>query len=169
MPLDSTMQLFVEYIRRVYTAENQLIVALPRLAVRATNLPLRHSLLAHLDDTQRQAARLESIAKHLRIRFGALPCHAMSGLLLDGDDLIGGTGDRDTLDLAMLCACRSVEHYEISSYQAALTLAEQLGLSFAVPLLQESMSEESAADRKLEELSEQLQSASDQAPALRAT
>ncbi len=127
MRLDDAKALFVEMVRDLYSAETQLTLALPRVAVRVQSPSLRTGLENHLRETETHVSRLESIADALDFSPGGRVCLGMAGLLKEGDDAMGYGGDPKLVDAAIICACRKVEHYEMVAYHALLGVAEMMG------------------------------------------
>lgn len=127
MRLDDAKSLFVEMVRDLYSAETQLTLALPRVAIRAQSPTLRTGLENHMRETEAQVARLEAIAQELDFSPGGRVCIGMAGLLKEGEDAMGYGGDPSLVDEAIICACRKVEHYEIAAYHGLLGVAEMMG------------------------------------------
>jgi ferritin-like metal-binding protein YciE len=154
MPKTTTMeQLFVDEIRDLYDAEKQLTKALPKMAKAASSDDLRMAFEGHLEETQQHVSRLEEIFESLGETGTGKKCTAMQGLIKEGDELM--EMDQNALrDAALIAAAQKVEHYEISGYGSARTHAHLLGNSEAVSLLDETLTEEKEADRKLNDLAE---------------
>jgi ferritin-like metal-binding protein YciE len=156
MKLDSLQSLFVAEIADLQDAEDQLITALPKMAA-ATNSPeLRQAIEDHLEETKTQAERLKRVVKTLDQKVPSKTCAAMKGLIKEGEEIIKESGDPCVKDAALIAAAQRVEHYEIAAYGCARTFGELLGASEAVDLLQQSLNEESATDKKLTSLAESL-------------
>ncbi len=156
MKLESLEQLFMEELADLQDAEEQLIKALPKMAKAATSLKLQQAFEEHLGQTQTHADRLERIADALDKPPRAKSCQGMKGLLKEGDDAVKATGDPAVKDAALIAAAQRVEHYEIAGYGCARTFAEILGYNEAVKLLQESLDEEGATDKKLTRLAKSI-------------
>ncbi len=152
MALNSLHDLFVDEIRDLYSAEKQLVAALPKMAKAATNSELRAGFEAHLEETKMQVERLEEIFDVLGLNARAKHCEAMEGLIKEGKEIIEEDGNDEVKDAALIVAAQKVEHYEIASYGAARAHAELLGLSRAVELLEVTLEEEKATDTTLNEL-----------------
>jgi ferritin-like metal-binding protein YciE len=133
----------------LYDAEQQLVNALPKVAKAVDNSSLRAGIEAHLEETRNQVARLEQIFQMMGRKAERDQCEAMQGLLEEADEVIAASGDRQVKDAVLIGALQRVEHYEIAGYGTARAFAEQLDLDDVVDLLQESLDEESSADRKL--------------------
>ena len=147
--------LFELELKDLYSAEKQLIKALPKMAKAATNEDLRQAFMSHLEETEGQIERLEKIFKQLDISYARVEkCKAMEGLIEEGKDIMEEGLEPDVLDAALICAAQKVEHYEIAGYGCARTFAEQLGRPQIANLLQETLDEEGNADKKLTEIAE---------------
>ena len=150
MRLDDAKALFVEMVRDLYSAETQLTLALPRVAVRVQSTSLRTGLENHLRETETHVARLEAIAEELAFSPGGRVCIGMAGILKEGDDAMGYGGDPRLVDAAIICACRKVEHYEMAAYHGLLSVAEAMGdLPNIRQQITATLREEEAAERTL--------------------
>jgi ferritin-like metal-binding protein YciE len=156
MAMDSLKDLYVEELKDLYSAENQLLKALPKMARKASSPDLRAAFEEHLGQTERQVNRLEKIFKGLGEKPTGKTCKAMKGLVEEGKEIIEEKGDGSVLDAALIGAAQKVEHYEIASYGTARTFASMLGEEDAVELLQQTLDEEGATDKKLTALAESL-------------
>jgi ferritin-like metal-binding protein YciE len=156
MAMDSLKDLYVEELKDLYNAENQLLKALPRLAKKASSPDLKAAFEEHLGQTEGQVNRLEKIFKRLGEKPTGKTCKAMKGLVEEGKEIIEEDGDEAVLDAALIGAAQKVEHYEIAGYGTARTFASMLGEEDAVELLQETLDEEAATDKKLTALAESL-------------
>jgi ferritin-like metal-binding protein YciE len=154
MKLNGLKELFLDELQDLYSAELQLVKALPKMAKTARCEQLRTAFTDHLEQTRGHVNRLEQIGEDLAMTLSGKKCKAMEGLIKEGKQVIDSAGDQDVIDLALVAAAQRVEHYEISAYGSARALAEQLGNSSAVQLLQETLDEESAADKKLTNIAE---------------
>lgn len=163
--LDSLKTLLEHQVKDLYNAENQLIKALPRMAKKARNPRLKEAFEAHLAETREQVKRLEAIASILEIKPSGKTCKAMLGLIAEGKEVLDETGHEPVLDAALIAAAQRVEHYEISGYGTARVIAEQLGESKVVELLEQTLNEEKNADDTLSRVSiEQILPAAQQEP-----
>jgi ferritin-like metal-binding protein YciE len=151
----SLQDLLVEELKDLYSAENQLIKALPKMAKAASSADLKAGFEEHLEQTRGQVERLEQIAGQLGVTLKGKKCVAMEGLVEEGKELMEEDMEPALLDAALIAAAQKVEHYEIASYGTAREWAEQLGLDEAATLLQETLDEEKATDEKLTELARQ--------------
>lgn len=152
MKLDSLENLFVHELKDILSAEKQLVKALPKMAKGATSEALRASIEEHLDQTKEHVNRLEQVFASIDKAPRAEHCKAMEGLVAEGAELLEEEGDPTVKDAALIAAAQRVEHYEISAYGTARTLAELLGNDKAVELLQQTLDEEKETDQKLTEL-----------------
>jgi ferritin-like metal-binding protein YciE len=155
MKLSTLTELLHDQLKDLYSAESQLIKALPKMAKAASSEHLRQAFRSHLEETREQVKRLQRVGETLGVKLKGKKCQAMEGLLEEGKEVLESDGEGPVLDLALIAAAQRVEHYEISAYGSARTLAEQMGHEEVVALLQETLDEESAADEKLTQIAEQ--------------
>jgi len=148
--------LFLDEIRDLYDAEKQLTKALPKMAKASSSEDLQAAFEAHLQQTQGHVDRLEEIFEALGEKGTGKKCAAMTGLIKEGDELIGEIGGGPLRDAGLIAAAQKVEHYEISGYGSARTHARMLGHSEAVSKLEETLKEEKEADSKLNNLAEMI-------------
>ena len=156
MSMDSLKDLYIDELKDLYNAENQLLKALPKMAKKASSPDLRRAFQDHLGQTERQVNRLEKIFKNLGEKPTGKTCKAMKGLVEEGKEIIEEKGDESVLDAALIGAAQKVEHYEIASYGTARTFASLLGEEDAVTVLQQTLDEEAATDKKLTALAESM-------------
>lgn len=147
--LNTIRDLYIEHIRDLYSAETQIVDALPKMIEKATHPDLRDSLSRHLDETRGHVKRLQAIAKRLDIDPEGVTCEGMKGLLDEGAELLEEDGDLNVIDAAIISAGQRVEHYEIAAYGCARTYARSLNLQADVEALQMTLNEEGAADKTL--------------------
>ena len=152
--LNSFKDLFINQIEDLYDAENRLTKALPKMADAASSTQLKQAIQHHLTETQGHVSRLETIFRELNLEPKRETCEAMKGLVAEGEEMIKAKGDPDVKDAALIAAAQRVEHYEISGYGTARAFAKRLGMTQAANLLQQTLSEEEAADRKLNQIAE---------------
>ncbi len=148
MQLQTVHDLFEHEISDLFSAETQLVDALPKMAQAATNDELREAFQHHLEETREHVRRLEDI----RGRIGSAmsdECKGMRGLIEEGREIIETSGDPNTKDAALIGAAQRIEHYEIAAYGTARTLADDLDLEDAQDLLDQTLDEESNADKLL--------------------
>ncbi|HTW11662.1 MAG TPA: ferritin-like domain-containing protein [Solirubrobacteraceae bacterium] len=148
MSLSTLNDVFVEQIEDLYSAETQLVEALPKIAGAASDQQLQEAIKTHLEETRGHVQRLDQIKKDLGIT-GSQKCKGMEGLLAEGEEVIGEPGGGASKDAAIIAAAQRVEHYEIAAYGTARTLASELGYDDAKKLLNETLDEESHADQLL--------------------
>lgn len=154
MKLTTLDKLLEDQLKDIYNAENQLVKALPKMAKAASSTALQEAITHHLEETKGQVERLDQIGELLGIsRLTGKKCAAMEGLIEEGKEVLEEEGDPAIIDAAIIIAAQRVEHYEISAYGSARTIAEHLGHDKVAKLLQETLDEESAADEKLTDVS----------------
>jgi ferritin-like metal-binding protein YciE len=154
--LQSPRDLLIHELKDLYSAENQLTKALPKMAKAATSEELKQAFQTHLQQTEEHIRRLEKIGKQLDETLKGKKCKAMEGLVEEGKEIIEEDGDETVLDLALIGAAQKVEHYEIASYGTARTLAELLGEDQIATILQETLDEEGETDKLLTEIAMEL-------------
>jgi ferritin-like metal-binding protein YciE len=147
--MDSLRELMVDELKDLYSAENQLLKALPKLAKKASSTQLKEAFTGHLKETEGHVKRLQQIATILDIDLGGKKCHAMQGLVEEGSEVLDEDGPDAVIDSALIGAARRVEHYEMAAYCATRAMAEQLGNDDVARLLEQTTDEEEAADEKL--------------------
>jgi ferritin-like metal-binding protein YciE len=152
MELDSLKKLYIDELRDLYSAETQLVKALPKMAKGAQNEDLKNGFLEHCEETKTQVERLEQIFKELGVAPKGKTCHAMKGLIEEGSEFLEHKGDPSVIDAGLISAAQKVEHYEMAGYGCVRTYAEMLNETNAVELLQETLDEESNTNEKLNEL-----------------
>ena len=148
-------ELYVDELKDLYSAENQLVKALPKMAKAATSDKLRQGFEEHLEQTKGHVQRLEQIFESLGEPKGK-KCKGMEGLIVEGSEMTEEDFDDPVLDAGLIGAAKRVEHYEIAAYGTARSFAEELGESEHVSLLEATLSEEEATDEKLTELSQEI-------------
>ncbi len=156
LKLNSLRDLFLEELRDLYSAETQLIKALPKMAEAATDEQLKQAFTDHLEQTEGHAARLEQIFESFDQKPSGVTCEAMEGLIKEGSQMIKAEGDAIARDSGLIGAAQRVEHYEMAGYGAARSLAQRLGEQEAAHILQETLDEEAEADSLLTEIAENL-------------
>jgi ferritin-like metal-binding protein YciE len=145
----------LDEIRDLYHAEKQLVKALPKLAKAATNEDLREAFESHLEETREQVTRLEQVFAALGEKVRAKPCHGMMGIIEEGSENLQELDRGAVLDAVLIAGAQRAEHYEIGSYGTAVAWARLLGLEDVASLLDQTLEEEKAADKKLSALAEQ--------------
>jgi ferritin-like metal-binding protein YciE len=154
LKLHSLEDLFADELRDLYSAENMIVKALPKMAKAASSPELQHAFQEHLEQTNHQVERLEQIFEQLDLSSRGKKCKAMEGLLEEGKEILKAEAEPAVLDAALIGAAQRVEHYEIAGYGCARTYARLLGHEEAANLLQQTLDEESATDKKLTHLAE---------------
>jgi ferritin-like metal-binding protein YciE len=149
MQLNSLNDVFAEQIEDLYSAEQQLLQALPQMAGAATSPELRQAFEEHLEQTRHHVRRLEEVFADTGIARSPEHCQGMEGLIKEGTDIVQATGDPLAKDAALIAAAQRVEHYEIAAYGTAKTLAAELGLGDAESMLDDTLAEEGQADKLL--------------------
>lgn len=152
MKLNTLEDLFHHELKDLYSAENQLVKALPKMAKAATNPQLKAGFTEHLEQTKGHVQRLEQIGEALGKSLGGHKCKAMEGLVEEGAELISEDAAPEVKDAGLIGAAQRVEHYEIAGYGTARALATRLGLDEAVELLTLTLEEEKETAEKLTEL-----------------
>jgi ferritin-like metal-binding protein YciE len=156
MPENSLQELYVEQLRDLYSAENQLVKALPKMAKAAQSEALRKGFEQHLAQTKGHVDRLEQIFSAMDESPKGRKCAGMEGLVEEGEEVIREQSGSDALDSGLIASAQRVEHYEIAGYGTVRTFAELLGDDEAVNLLQQTLDEEKETDEKLTELAKQV-------------
>src|SRR5688572_28417541 len=152
MKMETLQELYVEQLRDIYDAENQLMKALPKMTKEAKNEELKAAFEQHLEQTEEQITRLDRIFEELGEKSKGHKCKAMMGLIEEGKELMGEDASQDVMDAGLICAAQKVEHYEIATYGCLRTYAEMLGFDEQADLLQETLDEEKDTDENLTEL-----------------
>ena len=154
MKLDSLRTLWIEEMRDLYNAENQIIKALPKMVKRASTPELKQAFETHLEETRGHVERLDEIFGKLGKKPTGKTCKGMQGLIEEGSEILKEDGVDSVIDAGLIAAAQRVEHYEIAGYGVARTFASILEEDEAEDLLQETLDEEGAADEKLTEIAE---------------
>lgn len=156
MKMENLRDLLIDELKDLYSAENQLVKALPKMAKAATNPKLKQAFESHLRETKGQVGRLEQAFEALDASPRGKVCKAMKGLIEEGSELMEEDADPEVMDAALIAAAQRVEHYEIAGYGCVRTYADLLGEKKVAALLQKTLDEEGAADHKLTALSESI-------------
>lgn len=151
---NSLRELYVNELRDLYSAETQLVDALPNMADAATSSSLKMAFSSHLEETRGHVNRLEQIFQAMGEDPGGETCQAMKGLIKEGDQYVKAGGDASVRDAALIGAAQRVEHYEMAGYGTVRSLAQRLGETAAAQLLNATLQEEGKADHKLTEIAE---------------
>jgi len=154
MEMENLQDLFVEELRDLYNAENQLLKALPKMAKKASSPDLQNAFQTHLKETEGHVKRLEQIFDKMGKKPTGKKCKAMEGLIEEGKEMMSEDAEPEVLDAGLISAAQRVEHYEIAGYGTVRTYAKVLGDEQAAKLLQQTLDEEGATDKKLTQLAE---------------
>jgi ferritin-like metal-binding protein YciE len=154
MKLDSLKKLYLEELRDLYSAETQLVKALPKMVRGASSAELKQAFETHLEQTKEHVERLEEIFDRLEEKPTGKTCEGMKGLIEEGSEMLGEEGNESVIDAGLIGAAQRVEHYEIAAYGTVRTFANLLGEDEAVGLLQQTLDEEGETDKELSELAE---------------
>jgi ferritin-like metal-binding protein YciE len=156
MSANSLQELYVEQLQDLFSAEQQIIKALPTMIDAAQSEELRDALTEHLEVTKKQADRVEKICEELGEDAKGEKCKGMEGVLKEGGDLVKGISNKRVRDAAIIASAQRVEHYEMAGYGTARTYATLLGFDDASSALEQTLEEEKEADETLSGLAEQL-------------
>lgn len=156
MNLDTLRDLFVDELKDLYSAEHQLLKALPKMAKAATSTQLKRAFESHLKETKGQVERLDQVFADLDVSPKGKKCKAMEGLVEEGAEWMEEDADPDVMDAGLIAAAQRVEHYEMAGYGCVRTYAQLLGEDKAATLLQKTLDEEGAADKRLTELAKRI-------------
>jgi ferritin-like metal-binding protein YciE len=148
-------EMLIDELKDLYHAEKQLTKALPKMAKASTNEDLREAFEAHLEETQEQVTRLEQVFESLDEKVKAKPCPGMAGIIEEGSEKLQELDEGPVLDAALIAGAQRAEHYEITAYGTCIEWARLMGHNEAVALLEQTLAEEKAADKKLTMLAEQ--------------
>lgn len=154
MQLETLHDLYLTELRDLYSAENQIVKALPKVIEKTTNPELRQALESHLEETRGHVARLEEVFQMHGEEAKKQKCKGMQGVLDEGEEMLGYDAPPEVRDAAIISACQRVEHYEMAAYGSVRTYAEQMGHERAAALLQQTLDEEKEADEKLTDIAE---------------
>jgi ferritin-like metal-binding protein YciE len=153
--IQSFDDLFLHQLQDIYYAENQITKALPSMIQKATNPQLKQGFETHLRETEGQIGRLDQVFKKIGKSAKGVDCPAIDGILEEAKEVAGEIGDKKVLDAALIASAQAVEHYEMTRYGTLIAWAKQLGHSDVVSLLEQTLNEERATDKKLTAMAEQ--------------
>jgi ferritin-like metal-binding protein YciE len=156
MTIESLRELYVEQLKDLYSAEQQLIKALPKMAKAASSEELKTAFEDHLNQTRQQAQRIETIFEEMDEKPTGKKCKAMEGLVKEGAEVIEEDMEDSLKDAALIAAAQRVEHYEIAGYGCVKAYATRLGDEKAASLLEQTLEEEKKADELLNGIAEEL-------------
>ena len=154
MEMNDLQDLMIEELRDLYSAENQLLKALPKVARACDSDELKAAFQQHAMETQTHVKRLEQIFKQLGEKPTGKKCKGMEGLIEENKELMGEDADPDVMDAGLIVGSQKIEHYEIAGYGSAVTFAKLLGNDQAARLLAQTLDEEERTDKKLSEIAE---------------
>lgn len=154
MKINTLEDLLTDELKDIYSAENQLIKALPKMAKAADSSDLRNAFEKHLEQTRTHAQRIEQICSELDVRPSGKKCVGMEGLVGEGKEVLQEDMEKEPRQAALIGAAQRVEHYEIAAYGTAMAHAKQLGFMKVVDLLGKTLEEEKQADELLTTLAE---------------
>jgi len=154
MELNTLKKLYIKELKDLFSAESQIIKALPKMVKAATNEDLSAGFEEHLEQTKEHADRLEKILKSHDETTRGTKCHGMEGVLQEGAEMIKEEADDEVRDAGLISAAQRVEHYEIAGYGCVLAYAKLIGDDDGAELLQQTLDEEKETDEKLTDLAE---------------
>jgi ferritin-like metal-binding protein YciE len=154
MPIKSPAELFIHDLSDTYSAEKQMTRSLPKLAKSATDPALAQAFEDHLEETRAQVERIEEIAETSGFKLKRIKCEGMAGLVEEALAMVDQVAQGPVLDAALIGSAKKAEHYEIAGYSSLILLATKLGYAGAVPLLQATLAEEEATDKRLSAMAE---------------
>jgi ferritin-like metal-binding protein YciE len=154
MSMDSLPELMEDELKDLFSAENQLLKALPKMAKKASSEQLKNAFTSHLQETEGHVERLKEIGETLEIKLSGKVCKAMQGLIEEGKEILEEDGDDAVIDAALIGAAQRVEHYEIAAYGTVRAMAIKLEHRDVAKLLEQTLKEEGAADKKLTSIAE---------------
>jgi ferritin-like metal-binding protein YciE len=156
MSVETIQELLIDELKDLYSAEKQIVRALPKLAKAASSPELQEALLSHLEETKAQVVRLEQIGEIVGKKLTGKSCVGMKGVLEEGSEVLEDTDKGLVRDAALISASQRVEHYEMAGYGSAREFAKLLGLRDVAALLDETLAEEKNADKKLSGIAKQV-------------
>ena len=156
MSVETMQELLIDELKDLYSAEKQIVRALPKIAKAASSPELQKALLGHLEETKGQVVRLEKIGDIVGKKLTGKTCVGMKGVLEEGSEVLEDTDKGVVRDAALISACQRVEHYEMAGYGSAREFSKLLGQMEVATLLDETLDEEKNADKKLSAISKQV-------------
>jgi ferritin-like metal-binding protein YciE len=146
--------LFVHTLRDIYYAEKQIVKALPEMIDKASDPQLKDGFRSHLRETENHVKRLEQVFQTIGQKAQGVDCPAIDGIIEEAEEVAGEVEDKSVLDAALIAAAQAVEHYEMTRYGTLIAWANQLGRRDCATLLEQTLNEEKAADKKLTAVAE---------------
>lgn len=156
MKMNTLKDLYLEQLRDLYSAETQLVEALPTMAEKASHNELKQAFQQHLEETRQHVERLEQIFNRMGEKPSGETCQAMKGLIKEAQDLMKQRADEDVRDAGLIASAQRVEHYEIAGYGTVATYAEMLNQNEDHDILGQTLAEEKKTDQLLTRLAEQV-------------
>jgi ferritin-like metal-binding protein YciE len=153
-PIKSLDDLFVHTLQDVYYAEQKITKALPKMIAKVSDTQLQEAFRSHLEETKGHLKRLEQVFEMHKAEAKAVTCPAIDGIIAEAEEIMSDSKDSEVLDAAALAAAQAVEHYEIARYGTLIAWARQLGRPDCASVLEPTLAEEKAADRKLTGIAE---------------
>jgi ferritin-like metal-binding protein YciE len=153
-PIKTLDDLFVHMLQDIYYAEQQITKALPKMISKVTSPELKQAFESHLNETKNQITRVERVFQMHGQPVKAVTCPAIDGIIEEANEILGDAKDPEVLDAAAAAAAQAVEHYEIARYGTLIAWAHELGRDDCASVLEQTLSEEKAADQKLTEVAE---------------
>jgi ferritin-like metal-binding protein YciE len=163
MSVNTMQELLIDELKDLYSAEKQIVKALPKIIKAVSTPELHQGLSSHLEETKGQVTRLEKIGEMLGKKLTGKTCVGMKGVLEEGSEVLEDTEKGLVRDAALISACQRVEHYEMAGYGSAREFAKLLGESEVAGLLEETLAEEKNADKTLSVASKQVNTQAKQA------
>ena len=151
---ETLQKLYVEQLKDLYSAEHQILEALPKMIQKATHADLKRGFQEHYQQTEQQVQRLEELSEMIGESLAGHECKGMKGLVKEGEEAMEEFKDSDVLDAALIAAAQRVEHYEMAGYGCCRTYANLLGFADQATILQRTLDEEGETDKRLTELAE---------------
>jgi len=152
--IETMDDLFLHTLQDIYYAENKIVKSLPEMIETANDAQLKQGLEKHLGETKGHVKRLEQVFQMLGQKPKSVDCPAIDGIIEEAEDVTGEVDDKNVLDAAIIAAGQAVEHYEITRYGSLIAWAKQLGRNDAARVLEQTLAEEKAADKKLTSIAE---------------
>ena len=146
--------LFVHTLRDIYYAEKQIVKSLPDMIEKASDPQLKRGFKTHLGETENHVTRLEEVFRMHGVEIRGVDCPAIDGILEEAEEIAGEVDEKRLMDAALIAAAQAVEHYEIARYGSLIAWAKQLGRADCASVLQRTLDEEKATDRKLTDMAE---------------
>jgi ferritin-like metal-binding protein YciE len=153
-PIKNLDDLFVHTLQDILYAEQRITKALPKMIQKVSDPQLQDAFRSHLEETKGQIQRLEQVFQMHKAEAKAVTCPAIDGIIEEAEEIMGDSKDTEVLDAAALAAAQAVEHYEIARYGTLIAWARQLGRPDCASVLEPTLEEEKAADRKLTTIAE---------------